>query len=115
VHQVIGDVGEALSSGNAAQAIGFFSKSCPNYDKLSADFAALCGAYSIQNQIGFTDEEVKSSVATVAISWAMTLTPLQSASGKNRDADITLKLKREGKHWRITAFGPITIFDPQDR
>ena len=112
VHQVVGAVAEALSSGDAALAIDSFSKSCADYDKIRDDFSALTAAYSVQNQIEFTDEDVSATAASVSVHWAMTLTPVQGTSPQNRSADLVVKLAREGKHWRIKSVSPLTIFDP---
>jgi hypothetical protein len=111
VHQVIGDVANALSSGEVTQAMAGFSKKCVNYDKLSECFEALAGAFFIENTIAFTDEEVSASEAAVALHWDLALTTKQSGFTTNRSADLTVKLVREGKHWRITDFGPVEMFD----
>jgi hypothetical protein len=113
IHQVVANVATALSSGDPAMAISSFSKSYTDHDKLSDDFEALTGAYSLNNQVEFTDEDVSASAATVTVHWALTLSTRQTGFTANRNADITLKVAREGKHWRIVAFGPIGIFDPQ--
>lgn len=112
VHSVIADVATALSNGDAALAMAGFSKSYAGYDKLSADFDALSQAYYVESQIEFTDENVADAAATVTVHWAMTLTTRQSGFTKNRNSDITLKLARERKHWRIVEISPIAIFDP---
>lgn len=114
IHAAIGEVATALSSGDPALAMRAFSKSYTDYDQLSNYFDSLTGAYSVENQIGFTDEELTSATAIVKVDWAMTLTARQATSTKNRNADMTLKLTREGKHWRIIALDPISIFDPQN-
>ena len=113
IHTAIAGVATALSNGEPALAMAAFSKSYCDYDKLSGYFEALDGAYYVESQIDFTDEDVTASAATVTVHWAMTLTTQQTAFTKNRNADITLKLAREGKHWRITGFSSIAIFDPQ--
>ena len=113
VHSVIGDVANALSAGDPADAMSGFSKKCPNYQRLSEDFEALTDAYFVSNRVQFSDEEVSATEATVALHWDLAVTTKQTDFTKNRSADLTLKLVREGKHWRIIEFGPIEIFDPQ--
>ncbi len=113
VHAVIGAVGEALSSGDPALAMSWFSKSCPDYQKLSDDFTALGDAYFVENEVDFTDEDVRPPTATVTVQWTMTLTTRQTGFTKNRKAELTFKMYREGKHWRITSISSIGIFDPQ--
>ena len=112
VHQVVSGVATALASGNPALAMSAFGKSYPSYATLSSDFDALTAAYYVESQVEFTDEDISASTATVTVHWDITLTTLQTGFTKNRNADITLKLAREGKHWRIVTFGPIDIFDP---
>ena len=113
IHSEIAGAATALSNGEPALAMSAFSKSYADYDKLSAYFDQLTGAYRIENQIDFTDEDVQTATASVTLHWAMTLATRDSGFTDNRNADITLKLTRQGKHWRITEFGPIKIFDPQ--
>jgi hypothetical protein len=115
IHTLIGDIPQALESGDAALAMNSFSKSYPDYDKLNSYYQALTAAYSVDSQVEFTDEDVAGSSATVTVHWVLTLSTLQTAFTTNRDADITIKLAREKKGWRIVAFGPITIFDPQEQ
>ena len=43
IHQVVGAVATALSSGDPAMAMSSFSKKCPDYDTLSKDFVAAHG------------------------------------------------------------------------
>ena len=115
IHTLIGDIPQALESGDAALAMNSFSKSYPDYDKLNSYFQALTGAYSVDSQVEFTDEDVAGSSATVTVHWVLTLSTLQTAFTTNRDADITIKLAREKNGWRIVALGPIAIFDPQEQ
>ncbi len=110
---VIGDVANALSGGNAEQAMEGFSKKCTNYQKLSGDFQTLTNAYLVTNRVQFIDEEVTATAATVKVHWEMSVTTKGAEYNTNRDADLTFKLVREGKHWRIVELTPIDIFDPQ--
>jgi len=112
VHQVIGDMANAISAGEVSQAMSGFSKKCADYDKLSNYFDALSGAYFVENTVAFTDEEVSATEARVSLHWDLALTTKQSGFTRNRSADLTVKLVREGKHWRITELSPVAIFDP---
>jgi hypothetical protein len=112
VHKVIGGVAEALSSGEVTQAMQVFSKSYKDYDKLSSYFEGLAGAYFVENKLDFTDEDVSATAATVMLHWDLALTTKQGGFTTNRSGDVTLKLVREGKGWRIVEFGPIGLFDP---
>lgn len=115
IHEVIGDMANALSAGDAAQAISFVSKKCENYDRLMKQFDAVTGAYYVENHIEFSDEDLAQTQATISLRWDMALTTKQSAFVKNRSAEIKIKLAREGKHWKIIDLSPADFFDPQDK
>jgi hypothetical protein len=112
VHQVIGDVAKAISAGEVSQAMSGFSKKCADYGKLSDDFDGLTGAYFVENTLDFADEEVSATEARVSLHWDLALTTKQSGFTKNRSGDLTVKLVREGKHWRIVELSPVAFFDP---
>ena len=110
VHQVVGSVATALSSGDPAMAMSSFSKKCSDYDTLSKDFEALTDAYSVVSQITFTDED--DSAPSVTVRWALTLSTRQTAFSTNREAEVIIKFAKEGKNWHITSLAPISLFDP---
>ncbi len=113
VDKVLGDMADALSGGEATQAMSAFSKTYPDYDKLSAYFDALTSAFKVENRLEFKEEDVAATQASLNVQWDLALTTGQSGFTTNRSAEVKVKLVREGKHWRITEFAPITIFDPQ--
>jgi hypothetical protein len=112
VHRVIGDLANAISAGEVSQAMSGFSKKCADYGKLNDYFDALAGAYFVENTVAFTDEEISATEASVSLHWDLALTTKQSGFTKNRSADVTVKLAREGKHWRIMELTPLSLFDP---
>ncbi len=93
--------------------MSWFDKRCADYDKLTDDFTALADAYYVENEVDFKDEDIQPASATITVDWRMTLNTRQTGFTKNRKADITFKLLREGKQWRITSLSTIGIFDPQ--
>ena len=113
VHHVIGDLAEALSGDEPTQAMSYFSKKCPAYDKLRGYFEALTSAFYVENRVEFPDEQVSATTATITVQWDLALTTQQTGFTKNRKAEITIKLAHEGKHWRIVDFSPTDLFDPQ--
>ena len=90
-----------------------FSKKCANYQKLSGDFQTLTNAYLVTNRVQFIDEEVKATEATMKVRWEISVTTKGAEFSTYRNADLTFKLVREGKRWRIVELTPIDIFDPQ--
>jgi len=105
-------VAEALSSGDAAQAMTHFTKSLADYDKLRRYFEGL-GAFQVENQLEFTDEEEAGKDIALTITWDITLTDLGTDRSRRRTGEIHAKLAQIDSKWRIVEFTPLDIFNPQ--
>lgn len=110
----VASVAEALSSGDAAEAMTHFSKSLRDYDKLRRRFEGLA-AFQVENQLNFTDEEDSESSVALTITWDITLTDLGTDTSIRRTGEIHAKVARENSKWRIVEFAPLDIFNPQLR
>lgn len=111
----IDQIATALTAGNPAEAMIPFDKSYPDYAKLSSYFAGLTGAFQVENEVSVTDEEDTATESQVTIDWSLTLADLGTNATIQRTAVITAKLVRKGREWKIIAFTPIDIFNPQQR
>jgi hypothetical protein len=103
---------EALSSGDAAQAMTHFTKSLTDYDKLRRYFEGLA-AFQVENQLEFTDEEEAGKDIALTITWDITLTDLGTDRSRRRTGEIHAKLAQVDSKWRIVEFTPLDIFNPQ--
>ncbi len=108
----IAAVAEALSSGNAAEAIAHFSKSYPEYDTLRRYFEGL-SAFQVENQLDITDEEDSENFVVLTVTWDMTLTDLGTGKSRRRSGELHVKLAPVASKWRIVEFAPLDIFNPQ--
>lgn len=109
----LSSVATALSADNASDAMTAFDKSYPKYEVLSNYFGGLVNAFQITNEIDVTDEQDAPSEIKLTVHWAMTLQGLQTNYTENRAADIEVRLIRQHGKWKIAAFSPIDIFNPQ--
>ena len=107
-------VAEALSAGDATQAISRFAKSYPDYVKLRRDFEGLT-AFQIENQLAITDENDTDKGIELTITWDITITGLSSDETKRRTGEIHATVARVDGKWRIVTFAPLEIFNPQIR
>jgi hypothetical protein len=105
-------VAEALTSGDAAEAMSHFSKSFADYEKLRRFFEGLT-AFQIENQLEITDEEDMANGVSMTITWDITLTDLGSDRSRRRTGEIHVKLLPVESKWRIAEFSPLDIFNPQ--
>ena len=109
--QVAG-VAEALTDNDAAEAISHFDKSYPDYVKLRRDFEGL-SAFQVENQLNVTEEEDTDKGVFLTITWDITLNGLTTNQTRRRTAEIHATVARVGSKWRIVAFGPLDIFNPE--
>lgn len=112
VRAQISHIADALSSGDPGDAMKPFDKSFPDYGKLRGYFQALSG-FQIESEIEFIDEEDTENESKVTIDWALTFTDPASNATERREGEINLRLVRQGDKWKIIAFSPITLFNPQ--
>ena len=111
----ISQIATALTAGNPEEAMIPFDKSYPDYAKLSSYFAGLTSAFQVENEVSLTDEEDTPTESKVAIDWSLTLTDLGTNATIQRTATVMAKLARKGPEWKIIAFAPIEIFNPQQK
>lgn len=109
---VLGSVADALTAGNAADAIAHFDKAFPKYDALSNDLNGLVNAFYISSEIEVLDEDDAPAETKLTVRWAITLTDLQSYYTEDRSAELAVRLVRKGEKWRIVGLSPISLFDP---
>ena len=113
IRQPIGDVANALTSGDAADAMTPFDKNFADYGKLRDYFNGLAGAYQLVNEIEITGEEETEKTAKVTVHWTLTMTDPQSSLSDSREGDLTFTLAFEDGKWKISGFTPIDFFNPQ--
>lgn len=108
----ISHVAEALSAGDAAQAMLPFDKSCPQYEQLRNYFQGLAASYVLGNEVDITDEDDSDPDIKLTLSWVLTLTGFTTDATERRAAEINAVLERKNGKWLIVSFAPITIFNP---
>ena len=108
----ISSIATALTAGNFDDAMTPFDKAFPDYEKLRRYFEGLA-AFVVQNEIDFIDEQDDSDTqTTLTVHWMLTLTDQATDVTERREGDVNVRLKLEGKKWKIVAFSPISLFDP---
>jgi hypothetical protein len=110
----IAAVAEALTSGDAEEAISHFSKSLPDYLNLRHYFEGLT-AFSLENEVNVTDEEDSDRGVDLTITWTVTFTGLTTDQTRQRSSEIHATVAQENSKWRIVKFAPIEVFNPQLR
>jgi len=111
----LNDVATALTGRNPTAALEPFDKTLPEFNQLSSRFTALTAGYDLENEIDVQDEQDTPSSTDVTLRWTLTLTSPESNDQERRTAEIHVRLALRDNKWKIVAFSPIDIFDPQPR
>jgi hypothetical protein len=116
LRDILQQIATSLTDENAADALKPFSRAFNNYDKLRDDFDGLTASYQVTNEVNVLDEQDDSDQITATVGWTITLGNKSNLGVQDsRHREIHLRLVREKKHWKIIAFSPFDLFDPQFR
>ncbi len=88
-------------------------KSFANYDKLRNYFEGLANSFQLSNGVEITDEQDSENETKLTVDWTLTMTDLTTNYSDTRNAELSIRLVRNGKKWKIVDFSPIELFNPQ--
>jgi|GEM_PF-1228008 len=111
----IGQVATALTAGNPAEAIAPFDKSFANYQKLRDDFEGLTNAFQLVNEVDVVDERDTENETELTLNWTITMTDPATNYTESRSAELSVRLARNGRKWKIVDLSPIGLFNPQQQ
>lgn len=98
---------------NAAGFMKPFDRKMANYDQLNRNIKALLLDSEVESAVDFVRDEGDAGKRAVDLDWYMVLRSRQSGGPtRNRREIVHCELVKEGKHWRITAIAPISVFLP---
>jgi len=116
LRDLIQQIATSLTDENPVDAMGPFSRSFNNYEKLRDYFEGLTGSYQIVNVVTVVDEQDDPGQTTATLSWTLTLSDKTNPGAQDsRHREIHVRLVREKKRWQIVEFSPVELFDPQFR
>jgi hypothetical protein len=113
VLDVFAVIAAALSDGSGARAISSFDKAIPEYSRLREYLYVLAEGWQTSCSIEVVEFEEAQGVARLKLRWLLRI----SAAGgtgrmTDREQDVSAKVERRGKAWKITAFDPVEFFRP---
>ena len=108
----VGYLANALSSGEPADAISVFDKSCPKYEVIRQNFDGLTSAFDLNNEVDVTNLDSTGEAAKLTVNWTLTLNDRFSNETENRTQEINMTFERKNGKWMIVEFGPIDLFSP---
>ncbi len=104
---------EALSSSNAARFLEKFDPAMPDYDRFVQGVNALVSQADLASSVEVVKDEGDERHRTVVLDWALEITvDSPAAPTVYRRQDVTCRLERRGKKWKVVALEPVRFFAP---
>jgi hypothetical protein len=107
--QVIADLANYLSQGNAPGVMDAFDKGVPNYQTISNNVFAIAS----QADVSCTIDPLEQKGSVIEVDWFMKLnSKADQGPTERRQMNVKLTIERVGKHYKIKAIDPPSILDP---
>ena len=111
VWNVLTAMANALSASDSAAFLLFFDSSMPGFDSFRLAVAGLLNEFSVESSINPLQNEGDNRSRTLEVDWSMRLVSLNDLDEVvPRETNVTLKLERRGKKWKVVSFQPANFF-----
>ncbi|HUI76876.1 MAG TPA: hypothetical protein VLY24_03145 [Bryobacteraceae bacterium] len=113
VRDFFGQLGSALSEGDAGQFMKNFDRSMPGYEMLATNVEALVLQQDVQSSIEILSAEGTDTKRMLELDWFLQFVePGPGGDTTRRREQVKCTLARQGKRWLITSLEPLSLFAP---
>ena len=106
-------IASALAAADASTFLAAFDRELSGFAGLRVDVAALVENYAVQSTIDPVSNEGDDRARTVELTWLLHLTSLSDSMKVTRRSEtIHCRLAKQGRHWKIESFSPLSFFAP---
>jgi hypothetical protein len=113
VWSLFSGMASALAAGDASSFLAAFDPAMPGFPTLRTDVEALVQLDAVQSSIEAVRNEGDARRRTVDLDWLLHLTSLSDSMKVTRSrATVHCRLEKQGRHWKIEAFEPVSFFAP---
>jgi hypothetical protein len=103
----------SLTAGNVQQFMAAFDPALPGYQKLRENVDALVRQGETQSYVDILKNEGDEKSRTLELTWELRIQHAGDATASaRREVQVTAKLQKQGKGWRIVALDPIAFLAP---
>jgi len=102
-----------LASADATQFLGFCDSAMPGYSDLRVNVSALVAQAEVESGIDPVRNEGDAAARDVEVDWSLRLVGRAGMDRvTTRRANVTLRLEKKGRNWKVVALAPIAFFAP---
>jgi len=108
---VLESAAAALSDGNAAGFLAYFSKSMPGYTKVENGAVAMVAEGEVRSSIDLLSDQGTDTSRTIDVNWALSIVSEDTQIRRGaREQRVTCRMELQNKQWRIAAVEPVDFF-----
>lgn len=110
----VAEMAGSLAESEPAAFFGAFSREFPQREELFRNVRALEREFEIASTVEVIESTEQDGEASLALDWSVELRP-RAGTGElvRRRERIEVKMRREGRHWRVISLRPLSFFAPR--
>lgn len=110
--EAVNEMAASMSEADAGGFLSYIDKSCPCHDELRDRVFVVAEHYLVESAIRVVDSEEADGVVTAKLSWMVKIRREKAENPISaREVEVTVKMVKRGKKWKVIAFDPVTLFD----
>ena len=114
--ETVGYIASALSRAEPQDALGYFDKAMPGWERLRTDLIALARDFHVETAIDLVGNEGSARARVIEADWLLRFTRAAAreevARPVTRRARATVKLEKRGRGWKVVSLDPRDLFAP---
>lgn len=110
----IAEMAGSLAEAEPVAFFGAFSREFPQREELFRNVRALEREFEVASTVDVIDISEENNEATLDLDWSVELRP-RAGTGQlvRRRERIAVKMRREGRNWRVISLQPLSFFAPR--
>jgi len=102
-----------MPAANAAKFMDAFDPSMPGYAQLKDNVLAMEQSGDVESGVDLVKNEGDDRERTIEVDWLLNVVSRETnVAAVQRHQQVTCRLEKQGKKWRITSLEPRTLFAP---
>lgn len=110
----VAEMAGSLAESEPVAFFGAFSRAFPQRDELFRNVRALESEFEVSSTVDVVSSTEQDREATLDLDWSFELRPRAGAGQLVRRRErIEVKMRREGRTWRVISLRPLSFFAPR--
>jgi hypothetical protein len=113
VSSLLLDLSTSLQEGNAARFLSHIDHRLKDYAVLEDNVVAMTAQDEVASSVAVLEQRKTSEGYDFRLDWLLELKTISGDKpAERRRSEVSCRIKRSGKQWKISALAPVTFFRP---